>query len=419
MVAANVSSHCFLHRLTSTFRPPLLTFTVYEILSMYETSFAKITDKYFKANPWPTVRLPVRSALGNASLSRAWANRRSSATFSTSERVVIRLQSIFASQTANLSHTPLASRARQAEAIAPDVDYDHVFCLLYKEIYFRHIYAKLTPTLEQRCESWDNYCQLFSAILRTALAPSRNPPSIFASSRPPLLTIHSLARSPGVILQGNVNMQLPNLWLWEMVDEFCYQFQSFCTYRSKLGARSAEELELLKKCGEKVWSVLGVVNFLQALVDKSGIVAILEKARASPFAQPPPLSCGRDNSAAAAPSTEACSACIPLKFCPSSLILHPRCIPIPWNRCPYAHHSICWNRIFYPSRSRLRRSARASRTSRIRRGTTTTRATSFACWCAGGPEPARTRGRGFACLLSLSSDPGPISFDFVALRASL
>lgn len=158
---------------------------VYEILSMYETSFAKITDKYFKATPWPT-----------------------------------------------------------AEAIAPDVDYDHVFGLLYKEIYFRHIYAKLTPTLEQRCESWDNYCQLFS-----------------------------------VILQGNVNMQLPNLWLWEMIDEFCYQFQSFCTYRSKLGSRSAEEVELLKSCGEKVWSVLGVVNFLQALVDKSGIVAILEKER--------------------------------------------------------------------------------------------------------------------------------------------
>ena len=53
-----------------------------------------------------------------------------------------------------------------------------------------------TPT--QRCESWDNYCNLF-----------------------------------GVILHGNVNMQLPNLWLWEMIDEFIYQFQSFCQYRGK------------------------------------------------------------------------------------------------------------------------------------------------------------------------------------------
>lgn len=59
----------------------------------------------------------------------------------------------------------------------------------------------------------------------------------------------------GVILQGNVNMQLPNLWLWEMIDEFCYQFQSFCTYRSKLGNRSAEEVELLKACGEKARAI--------------------------------------------------------------------------------------------------------------------------------------------------------------------
>ena len=55
---------------------------------MYESSFAKITDKYFKATPWPAV-----------------------------------------------------------EAIAPYVDYDHVFCMLYKEMYFRHIFARLTPTL--------------------------------------------------------------------------------------------------------------------------------------------------------------------------------------------------------------------------------------------------------------------------------
>jgi translation initiation factor 3 subunit L len=102
---------------------------VYETLSMYEGSFAKITEKLFKASSWPPV-----------------------------------------------------------EAIAPYVDYDHVFCLLYKEMYFRHIFARLAPTFEQRCASWENYCELF-----------------------------------GVILQGNVNMQLPNLWLWEMVDEYIYQ----------------------------------------------------------------------------------------------------------------------------------------------------------------------------------------------------
>ena len=102
---------------------------------------------------------------------------------------------------------------------------------------------QVTPTLEQRCESWDNYCNLF-----------------------------------GVILHGNVNMQLPNLWLWEMIDEFIYQFQSFCQYRGKLSVKTKEELALLKEC-DQVWNVVGVINYLQALVDKSNIIAVLDRER--------------------------------------------------------------------------------------------------------------------------------------------
>tara|TARA_B100000767_G_scaffold140369_1_gene132624 strand:- start:2655 stop:4166 length:1512 start_codon:yes stop_codon:yes gene_type:complete len=157
---------------------------VYEILSMYEKSFSAISERYFKASSWPS-----------------------------------------------------------AEAIARYADNDHVFGLLYKELYFRHVYGKTTPTLDQRKESWENYCNLF-----------------------------------GVILHGNVNMQLPNLWLWEMIDEFIYQFQSMCQYRGKLSVKTKEELAALKDCDE-VWSALGVLNFLQALVDKSGIIAFLDKER--------------------------------------------------------------------------------------------------------------------------------------------
>jgi hypothetical protein len=123
---------------------------------MYETSFHTLSERYFKASPWPTEK-----------------------------------------------------------AIAPIVDGDHVFCLLYKEMWYRHLYARTSPTLEQRCESWDNYCALF-----------------------------------GVILHGNVNMQLPNIWLSDMVDEFIYQFQSFCQYRGKLSTKTPEELELLKRCDQ-------------------------------------------------------------------------------------------------------------------------------------------------------------------------
>lgn len=109
-----------------------------------------------------------------------------------------------------------------------------------QELYFRHLYARCQPDLRQRCESWDNYCDLF-----------------------------------GLLLHSNVNMQLPNCWLWDMVDEFVYQFQSFSQYRAKVGARGGEEGALLAQC-DKVWAVGEVLNVLQALVDKSGIVAELE-----------------------------------------------------------------------------------------------------------------------------------------------
>ncbi|KAG6497989.1 eukaryotic translation initiation factor 3 subunit L-like [Zingiber officinale] len=157
---------------------------VYEIHQMYEGSFQRLSDRMFRENPWPSV-----------------------------------------------------------EAIAPYVDNDHVFCLLYREMWFRHVYARLAPTGQQRVESWDNYCSLF-----------------------------------GVVLHGVVSMQLPNQWLWDMVDEFVYQFQSYCQYRAKLKNKTEEELQLLRQY-DQAWNVYGVLNYLQALVEKSAIVDILEREK--------------------------------------------------------------------------------------------------------------------------------------------
>lgn len=42
---------------------------------------------------------------------------------------------------------------------------DPLFLTLYKELYYRHIYAKLAPTVDQRFESYENYCDLFNYIL--------------------------------------------------------------------------------------------------------------------------------------------------------------------------------------------------------------------------------------------------------------
>ncbi|ONM28259.1 RNA polymerase I-associated factor PAF67, partial [Zea mays] len=99
-----------------------------------------------------------------------------------------------------------------AEAVSPYCDGDHVFLLLYRELWYRHAHARLSP----------------------------------------LTAAHR--------------------------DEFVYQFQSFCQYRAKLKTKTEDELNQLKQF-DKAWNVYGVLNYLQALVEKSMITQILEKEK--------------------------------------------------------------------------------------------------------------------------------------------
>jgi translation initiation factor 3 subunit L len=70
-------------------------------------------------------------------------------------------------------------------------------------------------------------------------------------------------------------LELPDQWLWELVDEFVYQFQSFAQFRARIQKKTPEELESLHK-QNKVWNVLCVLNVLHSLVDKSNIKRQLE-----------------------------------------------------------------------------------------------------------------------------------------------
>merc|ERR1712025_1089009 len=81
----------------------------------------------------------------------------------------------------------------------------------------------------------------------------------------------------GYILSADspVQLELPNQWLWEIIDEFIYQFQSFSQFRSKILKKSDDELEVLKR-NPKVWNVHSVLNVLHSLVDKSNINKQLE-----------------------------------------------------------------------------------------------------------------------------------------------
>jgi translation initiation factor 3 subunit L len=137
------------------------------------------------------------------------------------------------------------------ESMIPNESIKSIFLILYKEMYFRHIYASIQggPSLEQRFESYRNYVKLFNAIL--------------TAERP-------------------LEIELPIQWLWDIIDEFIYQFQSFCQYRAKLVKKGQnappnvlEEIHMLKQNND-VWNVHSVLNVLHSLVSKSNINKQLE-----------------------------------------------------------------------------------------------------------------------------------------------
>ncbi|CAH8557745.1 unnamed protein product [Schistosoma turkestanicum] len=84
---------------------------------------------------------------------------------------------------------------------------DPLFLMLYNELYYRHIYAHMSSslTVEDRIQSYLNYVSLFNALL--------------VAERP-------------------VNLVLPNQWLWEIIDEFLYQFQNVLNVLFSLVAKS-------------------------------------------------------------------------------------------------------------------------------------------------------------------------------------
>jgi len=96
--------------------------------------------------------------------------------------------------------------------------------------------------LDQRFDSYYNYCSLFNYILNA---------------------------------DGPVPLELPDQWLWDIIDEFIYQFQAFSIFRHKSNKKTEDEIELLKT-NLKIWNVHSVLNVLHSLVEKSNINKQLE-----------------------------------------------------------------------------------------------------------------------------------------------
>ncbi|KAJ6466954.1 eukaryotic translation initiation factor 3 subunit 6 [Mycena sanguinolenta] len=125
----------------------------------------------------------------------------------------------------------------EAEIIAPLVNDDPIFLILYRELYYRHVYSRLQPNIDDRFHSYENSCELFNYLLNS---------------------------------EGPVQLELPEQWLWDIIDEFIYQFQVFCTWRSKVKSKTDDELVMLAE-GGPVWSSYSVLNVLYSLIQKSKI----------------------------------------------------------------------------------------------------------------------------------------------------
>jgi translation initiation factor 3 subunit L len=98
---------------------------VHVVRNLYEHVFNALTERFFEKQPWPSADTIAPLVRGGARASL----------------LVLRGK--------------VLTRSRA----------DKLFMILYRELYFRHIYARLTPTMEQRFQSFENYCDLFDVLL--------------------------------------------------------------------------------------------------------------------------------------------------------------------------------------------------------------------------------------------------------------
>jgi translation initiation factor 3 subunit L len=146
----------------------------------------------------------------------------------------------------------LADKSKQVEwpsveTVATIVS-DKAFNLLYKEMFYRHVMANPKAhqmiTLEQRQSAFQTYIELFDYLLNRSDSP---------------------------------NLELPPGWVWDMVDEFIYQFQEFHTYRgNRLRSGKGGDEVALKNSGA-VWNIHTVLKYLHAFCDKSEVLAVLQR----------------------------------------------------------------------------------------------------------------------------------------------
>lgn len=50
---------------------------------------------------------------------------------------------------------------------------DQIFLILYRELYYRHVYSRLSPDIDDRFHSYENSCELFNYLLSAYIPVSQ------------------------------------------------------------------------------------------------------------------------------------------------------------------------------------------------------------------------------------------------------
>lgn len=95
----------------------------------------------------------------------------------------------------------------------------------------RHVTTKLKPQLSHHIASWNNYKKLFELIT-----------------------------SP-----KTEEFYITTQWIYDITQEFAYQFQGFCQYRSSLSTNNQDSLKLLQ-ANRDAWTLPEVMSLLQKII---------------------------------------------------------------------------------------------------------------------------------------------------------
>jgi len=128
-----------------------------------------------------------------------------------------------------------------AATVASQVSDEPLFLLVYKELYYRHLYStRLTVNFDDRKGSWENYCRLLDLIVDD-------------------------------LEQGeDVSLALPAQWIWDLLDEFVYHYQTFAAARQK-AVKAGEKGIADYKNNPEVCCTTTVLKYLHKIVRASKV----------------------------------------------------------------------------------------------------------------------------------------------------